>query len=206
MADFGLQKDKRKTAQNGCIMPFVGIASPTANKDFTHSSPVTRTISTVRNGCYGQSFFLSSVHSFLYRDFRIREPEPAAQGPCPHAALRCILTSVVSRNRKGRQVSCKTVILLHIECRYSKIHNAFGLVTILVCTILLISFIVLPTWADGSLYLTFALLHINLYWIVPVASLRTTLQLSINHNTKTTGITSEERVSRCFSYNNFMTC
>ncbi len=55
--------------------------------------------------------------------------------------------------------------------KYFKTHITFGLVTILVCTILLISFIALPTWADGSLYSNLALLHINLYWIVPAVSL-----------------------------------
>ncbi len=55
--------------------------------------------------------------------------------------------------------------------RYSKTHITFGLVTILICTMLLFSFTVLPSWAGGSLYSSLALLHINLYWIVPVVSL-----------------------------------
>jgi len=55
--------------------------------------------------------------------------------------------------------------------RYSKIHIGFGLAAVLICAVILISFAVLPTWADGSLYSNMALLHINLYWIVPVVSL-----------------------------------
>ena len=55
--------------------------------------------------------------------------------------------------------------------RYSKTHIVFGLVTILICTILLFSFIVLPSWSDGRLNSNLILLHINLYWIVPVVSL-----------------------------------
>ncbi|MBE6753982.1 MAG: hypothetical protein E7559_06510 [Ruminococcaceae bacterium] len=55
--------------------------------------------------------------------------------------------------------------------RSFKMHIAFGFVTILICTILLASFVVLSTWADGRLYSNLALLHINLYWIVPVVSL-----------------------------------
>ncbi len=55
--------------------------------------------------------------------------------------------------------------------KYFKMHVSFGLVTILLCTLILISFIVLPTWADGPLHANLALLHINLYWIVPAVSL-----------------------------------
>ncbi len=56
--------------------------------------------------------------------------------------------------------------------RYFKVHIAFGLVTILICTLLLISFIFfLPTIADDRLYSNLVLLHINLYWIIPVVSL-----------------------------------
>lgn len=55
--------------------------------------------------------------------------------------------------------------------RYFKTHIVFGLVTVLICTILLISFIVLPDLVGGSLPSNLALLHMNLYWIVPAVSL-----------------------------------
>jgi len=55
--------------------------------------------------------------------------------------------------------------------RHFRMHIGFGLVTILICTVLVISFIALPSWAEGRLHSNLALLHMNLYWIVPVVSL-----------------------------------
>lgn len=63
--------------------------------------------------------------------------------------------------------------------KYFNLHMVFGLVTILICFLLLISFYFLSTWAEGSMYAKLAYLHMNLYWIVPVISLLTEIGLLI---------------------------
>ncbi len=55
--------------------------------------------------------------------------------------------------------------------KYFNLHIVFGLVTILICFLLLISFHFLSMWAEGSIYANLAYMHMNLYWIVPVISL-----------------------------------
>ncbi len=54
--------------------------------------------------------------------------------------------------------------------RYFKTHTVFGLVTILVSTLILSSFLVLMYLAD-DLPSDIFLLYINLFWIVPALSL-----------------------------------
>lgn len=63
--------------------------------------------------------------------------------------------------------------------KYFNLHIVFGLVTILICFLLLISFQFLSMWAEGSMYAKLAYLHMNLYWIVPVISLLTEIGLLI---------------------------
>lgn len=70
-----------------------------------------------------------------------------------------------------------------------KLHMLFGFVTVFICVALLISFkFVLPMFGMESVYATLAIIHMNLYWIVPVVSLLTELVILIKqrmiHNAK----------------------
>ena len=55
--------------------------------------------------------------------------------------------------------------------RYFKIHIMLGLITNLICILILISFSVLSRWADGNLFEKLVELHIHLFWFVPMSSL-----------------------------------
>lgn len=70
-----------------------------------------------------------------------------------------------------------------------KLHMLFGFVTVFICVALLISFkFVLPMFDMESVYATLAIIHMNLYWIVPVVSLLIELVILIKqrmiHNAK----------------------
>lgn len=55
--------------------------------------------------------------------------------------------------------------------RYFKTHITFGLVPILLCTLILASFIILVNLPGDRMPSDLLLLYINLYWIVPALSL-----------------------------------